>query len=64
MQIHNLVERSSTFIRVFRAQSISHADHFLLYKINQFLQQWHHDRKPTFEILLTEVIDFCIFFEH
>ena len=36
MQIHDLVERSSTFIHVFRAQSISHADHFLLYEINQF----------------------------
>lgn len=36
MQIHDLVERSSTFIHVFRAQSISHSGHFLLYKINQF----------------------------
>ena len=36
MQIHDLVERSSTFIHVFRAQSISQAGHFLLYEINQF----------------------------
>ena len=64
MQIHVLVERSSTFIRVFRAQSISHAGHFLLYKINHFLQQWRHDRKPTFNILFTEVIAFCFSFEH
>ena len=64
MQIHDLVERSSTFIHVFRAQSISHAGHFLLYKINHFLQQWRHDRKPTFNILFTEVIAFCYSFEH
>lgn len=64
MQIHDLVERSSTFIHVFRAQSISHAGHFLLYKINHFLQQWRHDRKPTFKTLLTEVMAFCFSSEH
>ena len=65
MQIHDLVERSSTFIHVFRAQSISHADHFLLlWDKPIFLQQWRHDRKPTFKTLLTEVMAFCFSSEH
>ena len=65
MQIHNLVERSSSFIHVFRAQSKSHAGHFLLYKNIQFsLQQWRHDRKPTFKILLPEVMAVCFSSEH